>query len=355
MGHPSGWYRYEKKTNAAGEVTGYRDATNLGTATVDGDYSGGKVMYSVNEWNPGTTKHYIDWFAVGKYVDPEPTHTTWGPETSAIAAGGNLPAQFFIKQWAEDLHARFVVKQWQEDLHAQFDVQQETSVDLPGEFSVRNIGTTDLPAEFVAKQWQEDLLGEFVIRREASEDLLGKFTVKQWHEDLRCRFRVENIYDLRGTAGIAFYWQGADNPPESIVDFIVESPTGFWVAEFYDGPASLRYVFIPWTQFRETGLDGTRPDMSRVDGFIWIVHTDGMRLIDYIHAPVFGDLYAFFNVRHTATRNLKASFTVRHPATPLNLGASFDVRHIGTPLNLLAELAVRQESNVEVLGKFSVN
>ncbi|GAH58559.1 unnamed protein product, partial [marine sediment metagenome] len=81
VGHPSGWYRYEKKTNAAGAVTGYRDTTNLGTATRDGDYSGGKVMYYVYEWNPGLTKHYIDWFAVGKYVDPEPTHSTWGQET----------------------------------------------------------------------------------------------------------------------------------------------------------------------------------------------------------------------------------------------------------------------------------
>jgi len=355
VAHPSGWYRYEKKTNAAGEVTAYRDDTDLGTATVDGDYSGGKVMYYVNEWNPGTTKHYIDWFAVGKYVDPEPTHTAWGPETSAIAAGGILPAQFFVKQWQEDLPARFDVGQDSVELSGEFDARHETSVDLLGEFSVRQMVYVDLHGEFIIKQWQEDLRGEFVIWRKASEDLLGKFTVKQWQEDLRCRFRVENIYDLRGTAGIAFYWQGADNPPESIVDFIVESPTGFWVAEFYDGPASLRYVFIPWTQFRETGLDGTRPDMSRVDGFIWIVHTDGMRLIDYIHAPVFGDLYAFFNVRHTAPRNLKAGFAVRRTATPLNLTASFVVRHVGTPLNLLAELAVRQESNVEVLGKFSVN
>ncbi|MCK4698293.1 MAG: DUF2341 domain-containing protein [Dehalococcoidia bacterium] len=160
VGHPSGWYRYEKKTNAAGEVTGYRDNTDLGTSTVDGDYSGGKITFYVNEWNPGLTRHYIDWFAVGKYVDPEPTHTAWGPETTATAVGGVLPAKFEVGQDSAELLGRFEaqataellgivdithsadllgraeVGQNAEDLKAAFDSQ--VTLNLPAKFVVRH-------------------------------------------------------------------------------------------------------------------------------------------------------------------------------------------------------------------------
>jgi len=248
-----------------------------------------------------------------------------------------LHASFFVNQWQEDLHAEFIVAQWQEDLPAQLEVGQG-SEELPAEFVIRHTatplnlgaefevgqGAADLPAQFEVGQGSEDLLGAFVVRQETSVDLPAEFIVAQWQLDLPARFRVMKVYDLRGTAGIAFYWQGADNPPESIVDFTVESATGFWVAEFYDGPASLRYVFIPWTQFRETGIDGTRPDLAQVDGFICIVHTSGLRRIDYIHAPFFGNLHAFFTTRHAAAVDLAAGFTSQ---AVRDLPAEFTVRH----------------------------
>ena len=234
---------------------------------------------------------------------------------------------------APELRCIFNVGQDAEDLKATFEAQ--ASVDLLGIFNVQQEAMKDLFGEFDVGQDAVDLHGQLIIRRADTLDLAGEFIVKQWQLDLPARFRVMKVYDLRGTAGIAFYWQGADNPPESIVDFIVESATGFWVAEFYDGPANLRYIFIPWTQFRETGIDGTRPDLAQVDGFICIVHTSGLRRIDYIHAPFFGNLYAVFTTRHAAAVDLAAGFTsqaVRDlPAkfsgqTNVNLPAAFEIR-----------------------------
>jgi len=273
----------------------------------------------------------------------------------------NLPMKFTVrKPNARDLSAQFKVGQSWRDLKAGFDGQ--TSVDLSGKFISRHVATARLHGEFMAGQSAVNLYAEFeagqgsvnlygkfivrhaalkdlkagfdsqasvrlsaevIIRHSASANLPGKFTVLQWMEDILSRLRIERIYNLKGSAGIAFYWQGADNPPESIVDFIVESPTGFWVAEFYDGPARLRYVFIPWTLFRETGLDGSRPDMTQIDAFTWIVHTNGLRRIDYIHAPIFGNLYAIFEVRQTTSTNLKAGFRIRQSFK--NLAAKFEV------------------------------
>ena len=159
------------------------------------------------------------------------------------------------------------------------------------------IGSVNLPAQFLVQQEASiNLYGEFVVKQWA-EGLYCKFIVKQWIEDLPVRLRTMQIYDLTGTIGIGFHWQGAANPPSSIVDFIVESPTGFWVATFPDGPAEFRDVFIPWTQFMETGIVGSRPDKKRVDGFIWVVHTHGVRRIDYIYARPFGNIYCKFIVR----------------------------------------------------------
>ncbi len=263
----------------------------------------------------------------------------------------DLFAKFEVGKDSEDLPAQFDVGQDSEDLPGEFVARQETSITLSSEFIARHVGTpVELLSGFEVGQGAEELRAEFIVRHPDSVSLLGAFVVKQWQEDLHARFRVENVYDLRGTAGIAFYWQGADNPPESIVDFIVESPTGFWVAEFYDGPASLRYVFIPWTQFRETGIDGSRPDMSRVDGFIWIVHTDGRRRIDYIHAPIFGDLYAFFDIRHAADVELAAGFTSQ---AVRDLPAEFTIRRSAS-VELSAGFVIRHSDSAELPAEFTV-
>ncbi len=236
----------------------------------------------------------------------------------------SLLAAFNVGQDAIDLPAELTVRQPASvNLGARFS--SHAIRDLLGKFAIRRSSSVDLAAGFDAHA-SINLHGIFSIRHEATLDLSAGFLLRQLIDDMHARFRVENVFDLRGTAGIAFHWWGANNPPESIVDFIVESPTGFWVGEFYDGPAYFRHVFIPWTQFRETGLDGSRPDKSQVDGLIYIVHTSGLRRIDYIYAPLFGDLHALFNIRHTAI-----------------------------PRNLKGVSTVRQEDNVEILGKFSVN
>ena len=85
---------------------------------------------------------------IRKWIYPEPTHTTWGPEAKAGALGGTLFAEFVVKQWQEDLPAEFVVGQGLANLKAGFDSQ----------------AILDLPAEFVVGQGIENLPGEFIIR-----------------------------------------------------------------------------------------------------------------------------------------------------------------------------------------------
>lgn len=330
--HPSGWYRYEKKTNAAGEVTGYRDNTDMGTSTVDGDYSGGKVMFYVNEWNSGLTKHYIDWFAIAKYVDPEPTHTAWGPATA---------------EGAEDLAAGFWVKEGEADLFCRLQVM--THLDLPAKFDAIRSDSFALPASF----------------RTGGRGIVP------------ARFRVTKYYDLEGTGGIAFYWWGAANPVEAMNQLILESPTGFWYTDFYDGPAAWRLVEIPWGSFTWVSAPQRRlephrywpypPDQSQIDAFIWTVHTHGLRRLDYVYAyPRVPDasLSAKLSVRNSASQSLGAGFMIRQVATSdlpasfdgqvsLNLPAEFIVRHIVTPLNLPAAFEVRQGFN-DLSAKFTV-
>ncbi|GAG20495.1 unnamed protein product, partial [marine sediment metagenome] len=262
------WYRYEKKTNAAGAVTGYRDDTDLGTATVDGDYSGGKVMYYVYEWNPGLTKHYIDWFAIGKYVDPEPTHTTWGPETSA--EGGVLFAKFDVGQDSVELLGKFDVGQNSAELLGTFAAQ--VIVDLLGKAVIRQPGSVELLGKFDVGQDSAELLGKFDVGQNSAEllgtfaaqaiaellgkfdvgqgsvevlgkfvaqvslNLLGKFDVGQDSAELLAWFLIPRAYSFSSGSGISFEWWGSGRADQHI-DFEMWSLTGGWVGKFPDGPA----------------------------------------------------------------------------------------------------------------------
>lgn len=176
--------------------------------------------------------------------------------------------------------------------------------------------------------------------------------------NLGAAFRVTRTYDLRGTMGIAFYWWGAANPPSALVQFIVETPTGFWFSEFYDGPAQYRHVFIPWGSFTwvsspqrllEPHRHGfNEPDKSQIDGFIWTVHTSGIRRIDYIYAPVGDVLPAKFTVRRSTSANLSAAFNVRH-STSANLVGKINVVQVE---DLPAEFIARQPGSQKLLAEF---
>ena len=272
VAHPIGWYRYEKKTNAAGEVTAYRDATNLGTATVDGDYSGGKVMYYVNEWNSGLTRHYIDWFAVGKYVDPEPTHTAWGPEVSEVSR--DLKAIFHVKQDSVDLKAEFTLRQLTNDLHASFWIR------LPG-----------IPA-----------------------DLFAKFETNLHHgipADLYCKLHIRRIYDLSDSGGLGFFWEGVGR---GHVDIEIFTPTGAWTGKFPDWGV-MTWVPLKWEDLTEVDIDGSRPDKSQITGILWTYHSDGIRHVDWIVGLPKGgdrDIFSKFIVRHSSYADLKGEFHYNH-------------------------------------------
>lgn len=158
----------------------------------------------------------------------------------------------------------------------------------------------------------------------------------------------EDTWDLTGTTGIAFYWWGTGDAPEIRVDFILESPTGFWMSSFYDGPARWRLVFLPWGSFTWVSLPApdldphrhgfNEPDKSQIDAFYWTLHTPGVRRIDLIYAPVgaFGG-------------NLLGEFIVRH-ADSVEFVGRFDGQ---VSLNLLGEFEVGQGS-IELLGFFKV-
>ena len=163
--------------------------------------------------------------------------------------------------------------------------------------------------------------------------------------------------------GIAFYWWGTGEDPEIRVEFILESPTGFWMSSFYDGPARLRHVFLPWGSFTwislpEPDLDPhhhgfNEPDRSQIDGFYWTVHTPGVRRVDYIYAPVGGDLLAGFIPRRSISTELSAGFNIRHPDSAELLGA-FIIRRDASA-ELPAEFITRYSGSQNLQGAFTIN
>lgn len=157
---------------------------------------------------------------------------------------------------------------------------------------------------------------------------------------------------------------------------ILETPTGFWFSDFYDGPAKLRHVFIPWGNFTwvsaaQRYLEPHRhgfeePDKSRITGFLTTIHTTGKRKIDYIYAPIMVEFFAKFIirrstsvdflgkmiVRHPGLQNLPAEFITR-PSASQNLAAGFRVRQ--ETLDLAAGFHLRIEDSVDLVAGFAVS
>lgn len=146
----------------------------------------------------------------------------------------------------------------------------------------------------------------------------------------------DDIWDLTGTIGFAFYWWGADNPPEALNQIRLETPTGFWSSDFYDGFARWRYVLIPWGGFtwvsnpqrrlepHRHGFD--EPVKDQILGFLWTMHTSGLRRLDYVHAPrQLKGAKGIFTARHSQIQEELGAFIVRQSASQ-NLGAGFIVR-----------------------------
>ncbi len=163
-------------------------------------------------------------------------------------------------------------------------------------------------------------------------------------------YTSDDTWDLTGTTGIAFYWWGTGDAPEIRVDFILESPTGFWMSSFYEGPARWRLVFLPWGSFTWVSLPApdldphrhgfNEPDKSQINAFYWTMHTSGMRRIDFIYAPVglFGG-------------NLPAEFIIRH-LDSLDFNAGFDIRRSAFVNLPTGEFTVRQSTSRELKVAF---
>jgi hypothetical protein len=298
----------------------------------------------------------VDWFEINSapggslnlfgenFTDPVIMEKTgsWG-DYGYISTGDIVPSG------ARELGASFDVGQGSTDLAAQFESGQDSATLQAGFLAV-------IPDS-------EQLVAEFTIRRAASGNLPAAMYVL-WIGDLKANFRVEKTYDLRGTAGIAFYWWGANNPPSALNQVIVETgpgnagapvptpPTGFWYSDFYDGPARLRHVFIPWGSFTwvpspQRLLEPHRhgfeePDKSRITGFLITIHTTGKRRIDFIYAPFMVEFLAKFIIRRSTSRDFLGKIIVRHPGSQ-NLPGKFIVRR-STSRELAAGFLIRQEA-----------
>lgn len=234
----------------------------------------------------------------------------------------DLACSFYIKDFA-DLKAVFNVRQAGEDLLAGFLIRQEVA-NLLAHVNVVNESSADFPALFA-------------VRRTATPLELPALFHTGGRGNIPAKFRVTKYYDLDGTAGIAFYWWGAENPPEAMNQLILTTPTGFWYTTFFDGLALWRLVKIPWGSFiwvssPQRLLEPHRhgfnpPDKSQIDGFIWTVHTHGLRRLDYVYAFPRGPaiLRCYFAIRRTASPlTLPAKFLPRHAASQ-NLAAKFHV------------------------------
>ncbi|MBU0847456.1 hypothetical protein KKH23_09760 [Patescibacteria group bacterium] len=195
------------------------------------------------------------------------------------------------------------------ELKAVFHVGQD-SLNLKAEF---RLTVETIPAEFVVQHANsEELFAVFHIRSMATSDLYARFEPIPVKE-LKGVFKVRQTYDITGFKGISFLWWGAGGL-DQLVEFEMHSPTGYWRARFYDGPADYRFVFIPLSDFTELALDGSRPDPSEVTAFLWTYHSPGVRkVLDlsiwYVLLP---DLKAIFTVKQSSSAALKGIFTVQH-------------------------------------------
>ena len=292
----------------------------------------------VNDSAGGADNLYFETFDPASYISEAGGSNGYG-----YISGGNVP------EWTSDLSCAFSIR---------------NSGDLKGIFTIRQ-WQEELLAGFTSKQWQEDLLAEVISRQSASSDFPAQFAVQRTATPLEllgvfstggsgnvhAKVRVEKYYNLEGTGGIAFYWWGADNPPEAMNQLILETATGFWYTDFYDGVAAWRLVEIPWGSFtwvaaQQRYLEPHRhgfeePNQQQIGGFIWTVHTHGERRLDYIYAyprVPNSELLGYFAIQRTATPvELLAEFITRRDASQELLG-KFTVAQTGTPQDLLAGL-----------------
>ena len=260
---------------------------------------------------------YLDDVCVAKYVDPEPTHTSWGSEEGTQT---DLPAEFVVRQAVIlDLPAQFEVGQGSEELPAQFFIGALAgSEDLFGAFDVRQESAVDLAAEFfIALSGSEDLLGEFDVQHEASEDLLGEFYVGQsGSADLPGEFFVRNA-DIGDLFGVFDVRQEAST--DLAAEFIVARP----------GATELLGEFIVQ---QEASVELLAEFDVRQEASV--------------------DLLSEFVVRQETSAELLGEFVIRHTSTEDLLGV-FNVRQ-ETSVELLVEFIIRQEVSVDLLGEFVI-
>lgn len=173
-----------------------------------------------------------------------------------------------------------------------------------------------------------------------------------WNEpgvNLHCGFNVRNCKDFSDSLGIAFYWYGSGK--DELVDLFLRTPTGTLVASFADGPAHFRWVYIPWGEMVETGIDGSIPDKTMICAILWTLHSPGIRRLDHVVQYFCRDLSASFYIRRTATPiNLKGKLRIRRSATN-DIKGNLVIAHVSSK-NLSSKLKIQRQSTINIKAGF---
>jgi len=162
-----------------GIVKFYKDGVEQSVGGETSSDSFDTLMILVNRFTTYQSPNlYLDRILARNYVDPEPAHTAWGPETEPV-----LLAEFIVR------------KSGSAELLGKADINptiQSGSADLLGKFEAQAIA--DLLARFEAQATAE-LLGRAEIQQSDFANLLGKFETQDT-ADLLAKFEAQAIADL---------------------------------------------------------------------------------------------------------------------------------------------------------------
>ena len=240
------WYVMDEQAGTT-TVKLYQDGeiVDTRTYTVDG-------LFSFRRRLAGSGNYiYLSWVAIGKYVDPEPTHGNWGSEETSGAAENS------ITQSKPD--ASSTETQWTVNFNF-----TPTYYDTPKNVSVQIFNSSD--NSLVSTRWNTSAL----VNVSANNQVSYTFSVEQnykWHA---------KYFNTSGNSWISSsnWTLTVDVPPryqnvDSNSTSIAENGTILLYGQGYDG-IGLDYAWL-WTN--ETGGNGknyTFPDNPYGTGFTYI-------------------------------------------------------------------------------------
>ena len=250
----------------------------------------------------------------------------------------------------------------------------------------------ELKADFFAQIPTVELLGEFIVRQPGSQDLASGFDVNYWYHASHLVINIGSIAagtidSTRADDGVNLELNETVGAPAFNYEIHwknVPANTEFGIRlnGYYDGNAAHIVKLYEWN-FTTPGWDAVTdaatdlPDEVAEQDYVWMgggpdyISAGEYRLQIFHPAPgnINHDLFidylwlddsyaesedsppAHFIARQPGSANLLGAFIVRHPGSQ-DLGASFDGQ---VSLNLPAEFAARRNAQQELAVSFTVN